>query len=333
MNVNPLVKATEIQEAYEIYNHQINTVGQTLARTITWRGNYEEGDVIWHPELRIWSYFDPRGAENRYWCAFGIEDATQEQYLNIACEINIPYSGVNRRIAGLFVRDSTGKIYLTHSGKVGGGRSGIGKIEFLNFYHGDQFATVVWDDGSETETILIGQLDSRDLLRQVAYFVHEVDRFKQATTSAVGLHTPIAAVHSFSPEFFGQRQSYTQSQIIQSICNHGRFVKALRTELDSRSLNIGNTRYCDLFTHDVNGKLETIFELKTDLSTTSIYEAVGQLMFHGAIQDPPPERVLVVPEKPKVDTAKRLKSLGIKVVTYKKANGSVQFKGLNAILP
>jgi len=203
MIVNPLVKENEIQEAYAVFNHRINSDGQMFRRTIGWRGDYEEVDVLWHPDLRIWSYFDPIGAENRYWCTFGVEDVPQESYLNITCEINMPYSGVNRKVAGLFVRDPAGKIYITHSGKVGGGRRGIGKSEFWNFYRGDQVVTIVWADGHETEAILIGRLDDSNLTAQVAYFVHEVDRFKTAAIAGGGQYLPTVVSHSFSPEFSG----------------------------------------------------------------------------------------------------------------------------------
>src|SRR2546426_6326116 len=48
-----------------------------------------------------------------------------------------PKEGINRRCAGLFVRDDDdGAIYFTHSGKVGGGREGVGKSAFLSNYRG-----------------------------------------------------------------------------------------------------------------------------------------------------------------------------------------------------
>jgi len=78
--------------------------------------------------------------------------------------------------------------------------------------------------------------------------------------------------------------------------------------------------------------MKSLFELKTDLSNTNIYIAVGQLMIHGAGQAPPPKRVLVVPGKPEKETAKSLQDLSIQVVSYKWDNGPVHFEGIDDIL-
>ena len=56
----------------------------------------------------------------------------ENQNNNIVVEINIPVIP-DGRVGGVFVRQtSTGKIYLMHHGKIGGGRKGIGKTAFLN---------------------------------------------------------------------------------------------------------------------------------------------------------------------------------------------------------
>jgi hypothetical protein len=52
--------------------------------------------------------------------------------LEISVEINSAYQGRNDGIAGFFARDAdSGIVYLCHSGRVGGGRKGVGKIAFL----------------------------------------------------------------------------------------------------------------------------------------------------------------------------------------------------------
>ena len=50
----------------------------------------------------------------------------------IVVEINIATDSNTARIGGFFAEDSeTGDIFLMHSGKIGGGRLGIGKTPFL----------------------------------------------------------------------------------------------------------------------------------------------------------------------------------------------------------
>jgi hypothetical protein len=117
--------------------------------------------------------------DNRYWCVFGLGWPEESQSLGLVCEINIPFKGINRRVAGVFARDETGRLALLHSGKVGGGRPGIGKEAFLEFYKDGRRVSVRWPDGQETRHLWLGWLDDPDLLRQIAAFVRLVERFKQ----------------------------------------------------------------------------------------------------------------------------------------------------------
>ena len=80
--------------------------------------------LTWHSNLQFWVMLAPDRLENRYWCAYGTEDPTKQSMVSITCEINPPHFGVNRLCAGLFISDSSGSVYLAHSGKVGGGRAG-----------------------------------------------------------------------------------------------------------------------------------------------------------------------------------------------------------------
>jgi len=52
---------------------------------------------------------------NRYWNAFGL--LSSDHPSNIILEINFPLQGINRRIAGVFVRDTTtDEVLLLHRG-------------------------------------------------------------------------------------------------------------------------------------------------------------------------------------------------------------------------
>ena len=99
---------------------------------------------------------------------------------NITVEVNPSIHGVNRRVAGLFaVDDKTGHTVLLHRGRIGGGKKGIGKSSFIEWYPGTEveFFDPSYDDGEEA-AILVADLDSERFLIQLEDFVDAVHRFK-----------------------------------------------------------------------------------------------------------------------------------------------------------
>jgi|JI10StandDraft_1071094.scaffolds.fasta_scaffold610649_1 5-methylcytosine-specific restriction enzyme A len=137
-------------------------------------GNIEASDL--HADHRIWFLSSKSG--ERYWNAFGLADRLNISTSNsITVEINSPFSGENGRVAGLFARGDDGSLYLLHRGKIGGGKSGIGKQAFLEWSN-LTLTSVQTPDGRTFEAILIGKLDSRSLSKDVARFVYAVANFK-----------------------------------------------------------------------------------------------------------------------------------------------------------
>jgi len=137
-------------------------------------GNLEISDL--HADHRIWFLSSKSG--ERYWNAFGLADRLNISTSNsITVEINSPFSGENGRVAGLFARGDDGSIYLLHRGKVGGGKSGIGKQAFLDWSK-LKLTPVQASGGGAIEAILIGKLDSRSLSSDIARFVYAVANFK-----------------------------------------------------------------------------------------------------------------------------------------------------------
>ena len=83
-----------------------------------YQGGHEPIKASWNSKLGIW--WSTHKSQNRFWNAFGVEEPKWDQPKaanNVICEINIPYVGVNRRVAGAFLEDDDGQIYLAHSGK------------------------------------------------------------------------------------------------------------------------------------------------------------------------------------------------------------------------
>lgn len=324
MTFTPLVEREEIKKAYMTLSDNMSKGSIRLTRTLSWKGGDTEVVVFWHDKLGFWSHFDPEDDE-KFWCVFGVQNAAELTRLHINCEINMPKDGINRRFAGLFVHDNNGNIYITHNGNLRGGRKGISGTAFRASFQRDEFVDVAWQDGYESETILIGKLDDTKLPIYINHFVKRVYLFKEQVVSGKNQKSIDLTGIKYSPEFSGQRRNYKQDDIIKSQCNHGLVIDALHDLLETYGWKTANDNQRDLFIHDDAGNIIVLFEAKTDLSTSSIYSGIGQLMYHAAVHDKTPKPVLVVPGEPTPDTAKILNRLGIEILPYKLDETKVLF--------
>jgi hypothetical protein len=119
-------------------------------------------------------------SDNRYWNALGIGNPFEDGSTIIA-EINPPKSGIDRNIGGVFIEDKQGAVYLAHRGKIGGGREGIGKKAFLDWYK--EPLDLTYDDDRHTMLIVIGALDDEKLIENLAAFTYNVSAFKDEVVS------------------------------------------------------------------------------------------------------------------------------------------------------
>lgn len=334
MILTALTDQKDIELAYAKFEKRVTgSYGRMVDCTIGWPDGTMKTQVKWHSEVGVWSYFDPNPDGNHYWCTFGMDNPQVNPYVDITCEINMVFEGIGRRVAGRFAKDTHGEVYLLHSGKVGGGRPGIGKTAFRKFFKGDQILTVAWPDGDETYDILIGSLSDPELIKHIGRFVNEVAQFKKYVTAEGKTPGAEETTPSFSPEFTGTRKtSQRQKEIIKSIYRHGEVVNGLYKSLVELGLNVANDQMRDVYIHDGRSRMKVLFEVKTDLSTSSIYGGIGQLMFHGACQVPSPKRVFVVPSRPNKKTSQILERLKINWVTYKQNFGGVSFNGLKDVI-
>jgi hypothetical protein len=81
-------------------------------------------------------------------------------------------------LAGLFARDETKRIYIAHTGRVGGGRAGIGQSAFRKFFQDADWDEIATPRGKR-EALVFGPIDATDFVSQVADFVHRVADFKK----------------------------------------------------------------------------------------------------------------------------------------------------------
>ena len=89
-------------------------------------------------------------------------------------------------------------------------------------------------------------------------------------------------------------------------------MNTLHAQLKALGFDAYKTSKIDLFLADDKANITRLIEVKTDQTTTSLYQAVGQVMLHGALENSDPQRILVLPGEVSADTARRMKRLGIK---------------------
>jgi hypothetical protein len=270
---------------------------------------------------------------NRYWITFGVDDPKSKGILPITVEVNPPLEGVNRQCAGFFAEDEGGGVYYCHTGKVGGGRKGIGQSAFVDFYRGD-FHEVRWSDGKTTQGIAIGRLNDPNLPALLAAFVREVDAFKTiAVTKTAEVKSRSILSDRFRPEFSGKKAHSCMRRSVDASCYHGVVVNTLANALQTKDKHVGNDQNRDLYIlNQTKTNMTHLFEAKTDLNTSSVYQAVGQLMLNGATQDTMPVLVAVLPGSPAIRTAAILHRLGIRILTYSLIGDRATFCDLDRIL-
>lgn len=288
---------------------------------VGYKGESQKLHAHWSSELDIWWIAEDSG--NRYWNAFGTgEPKWDTSYSHsITCEINPPYEGIDRRIAGVFAKDPDDKLHLLHRGKLGGGKPGIGKALFIKEFTG------TWEeveDGTEfTKLALVASFENPRFAEQIADFVHEVERIKVApsTIKAPALLAPV-----FRDEFFGTKKLSSIGSRTLANSDHGLVVNTLAKNLKDKGFAVGNTRNVDLFILDSAGNPTVMFEVKTDLTSTQVYEAVGQLYFHSAKLGAKCRLIALFPNNISQDIKDTFRTLGIQLLTYNFINNLPVFE-------
>ncbi|MBX9915629.1 MAG: hypothetical protein K2Y07_00040 [Nitrosomonas sp.] len=243
--------------------------------------------------------------------------------LQISVEINTAYKGRNNQVAGFFGRDNdTGKIYLLHSGRVGGGTKGVGKSAFMAWR--DQLPIDVVDSsGDIREGILVMPIDGTAASRSAVQYVDDIARFKQAVRAGeIGTEEfqhKKKEFEDFYSEARGRRKGQ-RSRKIDYLSRHGEVVDALHSWRTAKPLsNDGKIVKSILIDMGVtiSRDLVEVFEVKTSTRRSDIYGAIGQLMVHGTAKDC--RRVMVLPHDEPIasDLKDALQRLGIELLRFK----------------
>lgn len=174
------------QEIFEARQKLEYTISKKLTKTIIKNIGYSGGvrrdvkvktdGIHW-----FWSTDETNAANPRRLNWFG--RLNKDQNLHISVEINTAYEGENRELAGLFARDTdTGIVYLMHSGRLGGGKKGVGKWSFLAWSN-HILRQVMNGSGKYPDAIIVMPIEGKAATRSAIFYVESVANFKAAVTN------------------------------------------------------------------------------------------------------------------------------------------------------
>ena len=284
--------------------------------------------VLWSGRLGIW-FVSRKTDEGRYWNAFGTGKPKANATIPITCEINFPVQGIDRRMGGALAKDFSGRVFVVHRGKLGGGKKGIGKSLFADHYRG------VWDimdDGDmETTVAVIGALQSPRLVRQATQFIHKVDKIKEmASSRSSQLEMAFDEIY-FRETLVGERYCDLEKDK-GAECDHGLIVRDLSDHLKRQGFRVGNDGAHDLFIADAKGEIMTVFQIKTTCSPASLHSGATRLLLNSLRLSRTLRLILVIPEKPDPAIEEKLNKLHINTVAYEWNKDQASFPGLKSLL-
>lgn len=179
---------TILQEQNEIAGAQQRLVSAFQAEArgpISVRMNHQGGkepiDVWWSDRYKIWMStrlisgdelsHTGRLKTQRYWNSFGTQHPVANDTVNITCEINTPFSGIDRSIAAAFAADDS-KLILFHRGLLSMRR----REDFKKHFKGQWLP--ILDGTKQTNLAFVCDLSSPQLLEQLRDFIYNVQQFK-----------------------------------------------------------------------------------------------------------------------------------------------------------
>jgi hypothetical protein len=335
MSFSPITDYAKITRSMNALRQVLYNAPNLHEKVLSYRRNageeVKEHSVQWHGEHHYWAFLSQSpNNEDKYWNAFGYwvhTSAPERRNLPITCEINLHKRGfkgtdLREQPSGLLLTVS-GKVFLAHSGDIGGGKQGTSREEFLSLCDLEH-TSILMPCGVEREYIVIGDIKSPDFLSQVSSFVEQVDEYKQSIKQKKGYADkviPQNTVKLFHREKLTSKYEYEPRKKVMAERKHDMIVN----EVNARFL--GGSGYEDK-RRDLLDKKErptVVFEIKLSSSYYDIYTGIGQLMYYGELTKPTPRRVLVLPnDSPSLRSI--LSNIGIDLLRYEVGKRGVIFK-------
>lgn len=120
---------------------------------------------------------------NRYRNAFGPGDPVGRRNLWPSVQLNLALSPGSSRPHARFLRDARDRIWVAHSGALGGRQAGISREGFLGLLGGGEAVTV---DGVSEQLIVLGTVaDPRPLIAQITRLTHAASNYREALAAGL----------------------------------------------------------------------------------------------------------------------------------------------------
>jgi hypothetical protein len=270
-------------------------------------------NISYSPEYNMWWGNSDERKANRFWNPFGQGKPKPNSTVTGRCQINYSASGINNSVGGLFAKDSSGEIYLLHSGKVGGGQKGVGKNAFADYYTGRK--QPVEFDNQELDYYVITGLTSKRFFQNLYDFVNDVYEFKDYIKKNRIAGVPIREKNPLKDgEYLGIKTYDLPAKVVVASNDHAVITTQLIEELRDRGFEVHRDQFRDAYTVDAEKLIDRVFEVKSSLSRQSLYTAIGQLTLHSLIYDS--KKFFVVDKGINNELVKHLMKIQITCILY-----------------
>jgi hypothetical protein len=291
------------------------------------QGSSFNARVNWSKKLGIWVFSRPI-KDVRYWNVFGTGKPEMNSLLSITCEINFPWATIDRKTGGAFARDIWDNIFVIHRGKIGGGKKGIGKSMFEHSYRG--LWSYMEDGDSLAQVAVIGVLNSGRLPRQIAQFVHKIEKLKSAAANSPQTEINFAEI-TFREALVGNLPCAPEMNLAAQ-CDRDLIISSMAVLLKRWKLKIGNDASRELFLIDpVDNNISHLLEVVTDATEKNVLAAAAKLLLQAANEPGNPLTVLVLPEEKINRYAQDLLKINIRLVSFRLEEERIIFPDLEKI--
>ncbi|MRR15038.1 MAG: hypothetical protein EG826_01135 [Deltaproteobacteria bacterium] len=283
--------------------------------------------VSWSKKLGLW-IFSQASKKVRYWNAFGTGRPPEGGHLPITAEINFPWAGIDRKTGAAFACDAWNRIYVIHRGKIGGGKKGVGKSLFEEYYRG------VWawmEDGDAlSQVAVVGALGSSRFALQTAQFVAKIERLK--STAALSSQTSLNFSEvSFREELVGNPPPLPPDNVACA-CDRNLVISHLAELLERWKFKTGNDANHDLFlVHPATGRISHVLAVCACSEESDVLQAAAKLLLQQATEAGHPAAVLIMPEEAAPLHFRQLERIHIDVVAYRLEGERIIFPDLGKI--
>lgn len=176
----------------------------------------------------------------------------------------------------------------------------------------------------EHDKLVIDKIVKRNKIEQLrmiepSEFQKYINNIKQFRSQTRVIDEEKEVQKELNKKIFGEFdgiKTFTVSELRIVKAIHGKIIRELIKLLKNYNLILGKDNLRDLYIKDESNNIKVLFELKTDISTSSLYSGIGQLLIYSKDYTVKPKLVFMLPEKIEEKLEKFLNTLGIEILYY-----------------